>query len=365
VSEISVLNLSGSPFERGLGQSAAQSLRARVATATVGRVETARAEGLIDAETSAYVTRQREFHASVDPDGLAELEGVSTAFGIAFDDVFLHLHLGTLRDLKGGGRLDDGCSAWAAGTTAEGPLVVKNRDYSGLHLGIQSVARHEGPDIATGALLCLGSLGAPGAYSSGINARGLALADTQVSVRTHRVGYLRYFLMTRLLARCADLAEALALIRAHPHAGGGTLVIADARGATAAVELSARGPEIVEGPLSVRTNHYVTPGAADETLSPGNDRIAGDSRARFAFLSKALPGTRWDAEKARRLMATHIEGDGGAPICRHGADDGTMTIASAVYSCRAGALLVCPSNPCSGEWRRHDLDARTSRHERR
>ncbi|MBL6431104.1 MAG: hypothetical protein HPM95_07335 [Alphaproteobacteria bacterium] len=59
------------------------------------------------------------------------------------------------------------------------------------------MARHSGPDIATGSMLCVGSLGSPGAYSSGMNARGLMLADTQIGARTHRVGWLRYFLMTR------------------------------------------------------------------------------------------------------------------------------------------------------------------------
>ncbi|MEZ5884063.1 MAG: carcinine hydrolase/isopenicillin-N N-acyltransferase family protein [Paracoccaceae bacterium] len=98
--------------------------------------------------------------------------------------------------------------------------------------------------------------------------RGLALADTQVAVRHHRVGWLRYFLMTRILARCGTVAEALALIRACPHAGGGTLVLADAQGATAAVELGAAGPQVVQGGLALRTNHYVTQALAGDTLLP-------------------------------------------------------------------------------------------------
>lgn len=351
MSDLLTLDLSGPASERGRGQGRARVRAEQVRAATVGRVATARAEGLIDADARDYLAAQYAFHQAVDPDGLAEMAGIAAGFDLDPQEMFAHLHLGTLRDLKGGGRLEDGCSSWAVGQGPDGPLVVKNRDFSGTHLGIQTVARHEGPDVATGAMLCLGSLGSPGAYSSGINARGFALADTQVAVRTHRVGWLRYFLMGRLLARCATVAQALDLIRAHPHAGGGTLVMADAGGATAAVELGAAGPQVTQGPVVWRTNHYVSPALGADTLLPQGDVIAGNSARRFAHLAATLPGQVWDAAAAQRLMATHDP----APICQHGADDGTMTIASAIYSCAAPGLLICPQNPCSGDWRHHPL----------
>lgn len=353
MSDLVSLDLTGNAFARGKGQGVVQDRAEQVRAATLGRVATARAEGLIDAEAEAYLIAQRAFHVRTDPEGLAELDGIAAGFGLDPAEMFVHLHLGTLRDLKGGARLEDGCSAWAAGEGPDGPLVVKNRDFSGTHLGIQTVARHEGPDVTTGAMLCLGSLGSPGAYSSGINLRGLALADTQVAVKTHRVGWLRYFLMGRVLARCATVAEALALIRAHPHAGGGTLVMADAQGATASVELGASGPQVTEGPVVWRTNHYVSPALQQDTLLPQGDVIASNSTRRFACLADRLPRQVWDIGQAKALMATH-EADG-APICQHGTEDGTMTIASAVYSCAAPRLLMCPQNPCSGDWRSYPL----------
>lgn len=353
MSGLVTLDLTGSAFERGRGQAAARDRAAQVRAATIGRVGTARAEGLLDGAAQDFLAAQRAFHEATDPEGLAEMEGIGAGFGLDPGDLFAHLHLGTLRDLKGGARLEDGCSSWAVAQGPDGPLVVKNRDFSGTHLGIQTVARHSGPDVTAGAMLCLGSLGSPGAYSSGINARGFALADTQVAVRSHRVGWLRYFLMGRLLATCATVAEALVTIRAHPHAGGGTLVMADATGAAAAVELGAAGPQVTEGPVVWRANHYVTPALAADTLLPEEDRIAGNSARRFAHLSATLPGREWDAASARALMATHE--DGGAPICQHGTGDTSMTIASAVYFCAAPALLVCPQNPCSGDWRHHPL----------
>lgn len=346
------LVLTGTAAQRGRGQAQAGRIE-QVRAATIGRVAQARAEGVIDTAAEEYLRSQHVFHAHVDPEGLAELEGIAAGFGFDPAEMFAHLHLGTLRDLKGGARLDDGCSAWAVAAGPDGPLVVKNRDFSGTHLGIQTVARHEGPDVKTGALLCLGSLGSPGAYSSGINARGFALADTQVAVRHHRVGWLRYFLMTRLLARCATVDDAVRVLQAHPHAGGGTLIMADATGATAAVELGAAGPQIIRGACVMRTNHYVTAELADDTLLPEGDCIASNSRQRFEFLAQELPQKSWDRATARELMATHPEG--GAPVCQHGAEDGTQTIASAIYSCAAPGLLLCAGSPCRAAWNAHEL----------
>lgn len=339
----------GSACARGRAQQGAATVET-LRAATVARVEQARAEGLIDAGARKYLAAQRVFHETHDPESLAELRGISEAFGLPEPDLFAHLHLGTLRDMKGGATLNEGCSAVAVDRGPEGPLVFKNRDYSGRHLGIQCLLRHAGPDIVTGQILSLGSLGSLAAWSSGINAAGLAVADTQVAVSRHRVGWLRYFLLPRLLARAANVAEALAMIRALPHAGGGTLVMADRGGATASVELSANGPAISEGGLQWRTNHYTAPETRDETLDAGGDRIAGTSQARFDHLARVLPGQNWTRAAARVLMATH-PGPGAAPICQHGeGGDGAETISSAVYSCRIGGMEISEGAPCLGRW---------------
>ena len=347
-----VVAAKGSAYARGRAQESAAPAEV-VRHATIRRVEQARAEGLIDAEATAYLAAQRRFHATHDPDGMAELLGIAEAFGLAEPDLFAHLHLGTLRDMKGGAALIDGCSAWAVGQGPEGPLVVKNRDVSGALRGVQCVLRHEGPGIETGQVLSLSSLGSLAAWSSGVNAAGLALADTQVAVNRHRTGWLRYFLMPRLLARAATVAQALRLIRSLPHAGGGTLVMADRGGATAAVELSASGPVIATGGTQWRTNHFTAPEVAGETLgldaARPDDSIGGNSRARFACLSGALPGRDWSASAAKALMATH-PGAGGAPICQHPDGDESETISCAIYSCRLGGMEISDGTPCLGRW---------------
>lgn len=354
------LLLSGNAMERGRGQSTdAQADPARVREATVGRVETAKAAGVIDAAARDYLARQRAFHLTHDPVGMAELAGIAEGFGLSEDDLFSHLHLGTLNDLKSGARLEsEGCSAWAVPDGPDGPIVVKNRDYSGLHRGIQRVTHHAGPDVTTGAMLCVGSLGSPAAYSSGVNARGLALADTQVAVRTHRVGWLRYFLMTRILATCSTVDDALTLIASTPHAGGGTLILADRSGDTAAVELGASGPGVTRGGRVWRTNHFVLPGHAADTLLPEGDRIAGNSGERLACLERILPDLTPSVPAAARLMQMHRDtAPGAAPLCQHGESEASQTLSTAIYSCRLGALTFSEGNPCAGTWQTYPMPA--------
>lgn len=341
--------VSGAAYQRGLAQKGAAPVE-MVRRATVAKVAQARGDGLLDAGAEVFLEAQRQFHEKHDPEGLAELRGVADAHGFAEADLFAHLHLGTLRDMKGGATLIDGCSAVAVGQGPDGPLVFKNRDFSGQHLGIQCVLRHAGPDITSGQVLSLGSLGSLAAWSSGINAAGLAVADTQVAVNRHGVGWLRYFLLPRLLAQATTVAQAVALIRGRPHAGGGTLVLADRSGATASVELSARGAVISEGGVQWRTNHYTGSETAQETLGADGDRIAGTSQARFDHLTRVLAGTGWTRSAARTLLATH-PGAGGAPICQHGdGGDGAETISSVVYSCRLGGMEISEGTPCLGRW---------------
>jgi isopenicillin-N N-acyltransferase like protein len=48
-----------------------------------------------------YIVAQRRFAETEDPHGLAELAGIAEGFGLDEEELFLHLHLGTLRDLAG------------------------------------------------------------------------------------------------------------------------------------------------------------------------------------------------------------------------------------------------------------------------
>lgn len=352
------VRLAGTAFERGLAQAAAARVpHETVRAATLGRVEQARAEGVLDTAALRFLCRQRAFLLDHDPQTMAELAGIAEGFGLPEDDLFIHQHLSLLRDLSKAGQLDsDGCSTFAVGEGPEGPLVVKNRDFSGVHTGVQRVFLHEGPDIETGRMLCVGSAGSPGAYSSGINAAGLALVDTHIGSRCHGVGWLRYFAMTRILATCRTVAEALAFLRERRHAGGGSVTLADRTGHAASVEFGTDDVGIEEGIRVWRTNHFVSPGLSACNFTDEGDRIDANSADRFAFLSRQVPQGEWTAARAARLMAAHAtDGPDCGPLCQHGEKDAARTISSAIFACNMLRLYFLEGNPCEGRWRSYDL----------
>jgi len=319
-----VVVLRGDARMRGLGQAMAcpeagpavrQAIRTRLAAAPANR---------------RFLAAQRDATARLAPEALAEIAGIAAGFELEAGEVFDFLHLGCLADLAAAPDDRDGCSAFAC----DG-LVAKNRDFRPEHAALQRIFLHEDPAWRGGRVLCLGSLGAPGAWSSGMNGAGLALADTQIATADHGPGLLRYFLMNRLLADCATVAEALATIAAMPHAGGGSLVLADATGAVAAVELRHGRVDVARTAPAARTNHYT---AAPEALT-----APGHSVGRLATLRAAL-ATGGDP---RAVLALHAP----TALCRH-APDASPTLSAAIWEVRAGAAQIALGPPCTAHWRR-------------
>lgn len=239
--------LAGSPAARGRGQAAACPGAVPAVRAAVRRRLEAGRELLARPAIRRHLGRQWDFALRHDAEGIAELGGVAGGFGLDPRALFDYLHLGQLTGVPDAPGPDDGCTAWAAARPALGALVVKNRDFRGEHQGLQRVFLHRDPAWGGRRMRCVGSLGSPGAYSSGVNSDGFTLADTRVVTTDQGTGLLRYFMMTRLLARCARVEEALDALRGMRRAGGGCLVMADATGATAAVEIGHRALEVERG----------------------------------------------------------------------------------------------------------------------
>lgn len=318
--------LRGGPRERGRGQALACPDAAPAVRAAIrGRL----AEVPRD---DAFLAAQREITARLAPEALEEIGGIAEGFGLHAAEVFDFLHLGCLADLAALRVEADGCTAFA-----RDGLVAKNRDFRPEHAALQRIFLHEDPRWGGRRVLCLGSLGAPGAWSSGMNSDGLALADTAVATADHGPGMLRYSLMNRLLATCATVEEALGAIWAVPHAGGGALVLADRAGAAAAVELRHGRVDVEQGACVARTNHFT---AAPERL-PAPDH----SGPRLTAVRAALGQLR----DARGVLAQH----GDASLCRH-APDPAPTLAAAVWDTRTGTALLALGAPCSTPFRRFD-----------
>ena len=342
-----MLRLAGGPRERGAAQAlAAPGQIAAVRAAVAMRLRRAEAAGHLSATAAAFVQEQRRVSAIHVPEALEEIAGIADGFGLSAEDIFAYLHLGTLADLAhAGAPQSDGCSAWAVAGGPDGPLVVKNRDFRGEHLGLQRIFLHADPTWSGRRVLCVGSLGSPGTFSSGMNSDGFALVDTQVATTDHAPGVLRYFLMSRLLIDCAGVRDALRLLETLPHAGGGTLVMADAGGAIAAVELGA-SRQIVDAGAGwiARTNHFTSPELADTTIPEAGPVSVGASGPRLDALRSALPRRQWAVRDAQELMAGHEDSGG---FCRHGEDGDSRTISNVVFACAHRMLHFSEGFPCS------------------
>ncbi|MHA7880209.1 MAG: C45 family autoproteolytic acyltransferase/hydrolase [Saccharospirillum sp.] len=343
--------LSGSAYVRGVAQASDPAVtEEQIFQAVIAPVRQAEQDGLLNKAARRFLKEQLAYNQSHVPLSLEEVQGIGRGFNLDFDDLFAYLHLGTLRDLNNSNPSQmDGCSAWATLNTDLGATVVKNRDFTGQHVDVQRLTVHRGPDIRSGTMLCLGSLGAPGAYSSGINASGLAIADTQIGTRRHGVGVLRYFLMTELLRQCDSVEAALSWINRHHHAGGGSLILADPE-TVAAVELGMTEVAIERGETVYRTNHFTSSALAETTLHRHGYGIDENSTRRFQYLAATLPGRTWPLAGIQQLMASHASGDQDAPICQHPDNSGSQTLSSILFQCQTRRAYYLAGNPCSGQW---------------
>lgn len=338
--------LAGSPYDRGRVQACLPGVEPDGVRAIFeARYEAARS--VLEAPAArAYLARQTDFASRHCVPELDELAGLCEGFGMALDRLFALMHLSMLSGVFE----VDGCTAWARRLPGGGSILCKNRDLSGPHRKGQAAFLHESVELPGARMFCLGTLGAPGAYSSGINGAGLALADTAIQAPRHGIGWLRYFLMTRLLATCATVGDALALIGDLRHAGGGSLILADAAGETAAVELHADGVRIERGDTVFRTNHFWSESApiVERRIGPAAWRSTSGRRQALEQALTAGLGLG-DFEGIAAVMADH-GCEGREAICRHGGEDGSHTVSCVVYRPRERSITLSRSAPCAGVW---------------
>lgn len=353
------IELSGLAVERGRQQAERRpDLADRVRAAVAGRLAQL-STALARPEVVDFLQSQRAFLLANDLPGFEESLGIAQGYALNHDDLLAYLHANIVADMDAALGAPatpdtDGCTAWAQGA-GRPALVVKNRDYRGEHGVLQQVFLHRDPQWHGRSVLCVGSLGSPGAFSSGMNSDGLAVVDTQIGTRDHGVGWLRYFLMTALLRDCRDVPQALAMVGSVQHAGGGSLVLGDRQGAVAAVTLGHHTPSMVTQSTHwvAHTNHCTDPALArDERLPQGDPTDCSFTRLQQVQAALAQSGGSMDLTQARALMSSHREFGG---ICRHARGDTSRTLSCVVYDTRDVTLHMSHGNPCDATWSRYGL----------
>jgi hypothetical protein len=260
------------------------------------------------------------------------------------------------------------CTAVAVtrGRSATGePIIAKNFDYprasSALHLTRLSRPRAPGR---------IGSLEVtkaplPGCHD-GVNEHGLAVAYNYGHFRGRsRARISITVLVQELLETCRSVGEALAALRARPRAGGALLMLADADGDIASVELAPDFFTVRRGHALVHANHALT-----DEMTPRD--VPREARLPRWVWPAELRGRRVHESSERRhgraesllasigaatdrdlsaILADHGEAAGPGDdhsLCRHGPYYSTMC--SVVLFPRRRAMRLLLGSPCTGSF---------------
>ena len=348
------VSLSGSAKERGLQQYMWDpEFKPSVAKAIDDRLESMRHQ-LSNPDVQSFLDRQWSFTSDHAPEALEEIIGIAEGYSLEQKDLFAYLHLGVIDDRIGE---EDGCSAFAIKETSHGTILAKNRDYQGAHQKLQQVFLNSDPAWGERRCLYVGSLGSPGAFSSGMNSDGLAVADNRIGWSKPGVGWLRYFLMTRLLTDTSCVDDALELIRSVEHVGGGSIVLADSSGEMATVELG-HGLFHIErhnGKFLGHTNHYLHPQLAQFATRTPHDPMAGSSAGRLEMINTGPVALEKNIsiENIANFLSSH--GGSKKALCRHGVGSDALTISSVIFCCRKRELYYSPGRPCETDWQVYTL----------
>ncbi len=259
------------------------------------------------------------------------------------------------------------CTAVAVtrGRSATGEaLIAKNFDYppasNAMHLTRRSrprAGRRAGSLEVTKAPL-------PGCHD-GVNEHGLAVAYNYGHFRGRsRARISITVLVQELLETCRSVGEALAMLRDRPRAGGALLMLADAGGDIASVELAPDFFSVRRGDALVHANHAVTDEMIPrdlprEALVPRwvwpaelrGRRIQESSERRHERASALLEsfGAAGDGDLAAMLADHGAAGDGDDnTICRHGPYYSTTCSMVLLPKQRAMRLLV--GQPCASSF---------------
>ncbi|MDH4137684.1 MAG: C45 family peptidase [Anaerolineae bacterium] len=356
--EIPLISIGGTHYEMGR-QHGLQVVRLRplIVEAIKARFAQIKSDGP-DERFESLVRETTEVLREVDPPLLEMIRGQAEALGLEFDNLLCYDLVSYLRDdlltRRAANSADEGCTTWAAvgSATADGePLLVKNRDYRLEHLPLQALFT---ATPAVGYRYIYGSsAGSPGVFNSGLNERGLAIADTNVRSTDIGPGLPDYSLMMHILEEHDTVRSALDYLSSVPRMGRNNLILADAGGDLAVVELGYHHFAIVKARngIGVNTNHFVSPSLKENFVDCNLPPLKGNSFHRYDLVRRELEAARGsiDVAFAQRLMATHAGPL--ASICRHRmASSDAVTVSASIFLPAQRTMLFCHGLPCQGHY---------------
>jgi predicted choloylglycine hydrolase len=241
-----------------------------------------------------------------------EIGGLAAGLGIPMERAALSFGNNGLKPPMGG------CSAvMSAG------VYGRNYDFQPRHYGARFAAvAPSGSHASIGASeLLTGRL-------DGMNQHGLAIGLHMVRMRPRLPGFSCVLIVRMVLDQCSSTAEAVALLRALPHAMQYNYSLMDAQGVAAVVEAVPGCVAVRSGAWLACTNHFQS-----ALLRPLNRRAA-HSQARLppleAFAARGLPAAAMFTALNRST----------SPAFHHGYRRGAGTLHTMVAEPARGRMLI-------------------------
>ncbi len=312
-----------------------------------------RAAGEIAADVAQHCPRQK-----------MRMEGIAKGSGV--DETMLYLPLSMETATSGIDYRLGACTAVAVaqGRSSSGEvLLVKNYDcptffqpYFVTRL-CRSEETYSSIDVTVAPLAgCHDGMNEKGLCISYNHAYGTDLPSVNVPVS---------ILVQEVLETCSNTAEAVDFLSAQRRSGGAVILVADAEGGMAVVELSPNFSDVrvAEDGLLIATNHYRSRGMISYDI-PRNayytsrnvpalrgTRVHESSELRYARVEQLLS----EAEKLAlkdlwTVFSDHGESGRGDDntVCRHGPY--YQTTCSVIMLPRSGRFLVTYGSPCSSRY---------------
>jgi isopenicillin-N N-acyltransferase-like protein len=289
-----------------------------------------------------------------DPATLALIRGLADGLGVEYERLLRYNLVTFLRDIlttRKTSSADEGCSTWTAtgAATVDGQAILaKNRDFSLLHLPLQTAVRAE-PEQGYRCTY-ITSAGSPGVFVAGFNEAGLALVDTHVSSSDVGPGLPTFALSMHVLEDHDTVRSALDYLKSTPRLGRNNVLLADARGDIALFEIGNRNFAVreAESDVLVNTNHFTCAEMTACYVDTDPAAVRGSSLKRYDFLAQQLAQAhgKIDLAFAQDIMGHHA--DRLSSICRHPtADEATSTISASIFLPGQRRMFFCHGFPCS------------------
>jgi isopenicillin-N N-acyltransferase like protein len=365
ITALPVLELSGSPYEIGLGHGQAMKEQIAAFLATITSVHQANNGYLkVDAPSlMALCKKNSGFLEKFSPELVEEMHGIADGSGFSYDEILYLNSFLELEDLRapglGGRVLPDGlwgCTTFnvTAEASADGRAYIGQtydmEKYYEKFLCLLKITPNNGP-----AMLVVTFAGVLGVC--GLNAAGLGAVINKVTATDARPGVSYPFVMRKALA-AARVGDALGAMIFSPRASGINYQLAGA-GVAFCAETSASYYQLLEinGALA-HTNHFV--GSDMRRFETPNWLSHGGSMVRKqvadGFLNKNCG--KLTPELLQELTRDHTNHP--RCICAHGfpqEDEKTAfhTVFAVIMDPAAGWMDFCQGNPCENSYKRHAL----------